>query len=369
MIRVRLEQRAAPARWFTVYLAPIAILVTFVLTLVFVLSAGASPIAVYDQFLVEPLTSSFSALEVLVAATPLLFTGAAVAIAFRAGYWNIGAEGQLLLGAIAAAWAGTVVGGLPQPLAIPLMVFLGALGGAVWALVPALLRVRLGIDEVVTTLLLNPVGLLVVTGLLNGPWRNPETFFPESKRISSNAEFPQLVERSRLHLGFVLALVLIVATWFVLARTATGLRLRAAGLSPDAARFAGIRVERLLLGAALGSGAVAGIAGASEVAGIQYRLTDGLSSGFGYTGIVVATLGGLSMPGVILAALFLGDLVVGSGSAGRELGVPSQLGDIIQGALLLVMVSLLLLRRYRISLHGLGPSREPALRYERGRGT
>lgn len=350
MIRIQLEQRAAPARWFGVVVAPAAIIVTFVVTLGFVLAAGANPLQAYSTFIIEPLTSSFTALEVLVSATPLLLTGAAVAIAFRAGYWNIGAEGQLLVGAIGAAWAGTVVGGLPRAVAIAAIVGLGALGGAVWALAPALMRVKLGIDEVVTTLLLNPVALLVVTGLLNGPWRNPETLFPESERISSNAEFPQIVANSRLHLGFVLALVIIAAAWVVLVRTPTGLRLRAIGLNPEASRFAGVPVERLLLGAALTSGAIAGVAGASEVAGINYQLTDGISSGFGFAGIVVATLGGLSMPGVVLAALFLGDLDVGADSAGFELGVPSQLADIVKGALLLVTIALLLLRRYRVSI-------------------
>jgi simple sugar transport system permease protein len=235
------------------------------------------------------------------------------------------------------------------------MVGLGALGGAVWALAPALMRVHLGIDEVVTTLLLNPVALLIVTGLLNGPWRNPETHFPESQRISNEAVFPQILPDSRVHLGFLLALAIIAVAWFVLARTATGLRLRAIGLSPEAARFAGIGVERLLLKAALVSGAVAGLAGASEVAGISYQLTDGISSGFGYTGIVVATLGGLSMPGVALAALFLGDLVVGADAAGFELGVPSQLADIVKGTLLLVVISLLVLRRHRVSFRRSGP--------------
>ena len=350
MIGVRLEPRPVPARWFGLAVAPAAIGVTFVLTLGFVLAAGANPLEAYGTFIVEPLTSRYTGLEVLVAATPLLFTGAAVAIAFRAGYWNIGAEGQLLLGAVAAAWAGTVVDGLPRVLAVAAMVALGALGGAVWALAPALMRVYLGIDEVVTTLLLNPVALLIVTGLLNGPWRNPETQFPESERISANAEFAQILPDSRVHLGFVLALAIIAVAWFVLARTATGLRLRAIGLSPEAARFAGIGVERLLLRAALVSGAIAGIAGASEVAGISYQLTDGISSGFGYTGIVVATLGGLTMPGVVVASLFLGDLVVGADSAGFELGVPSQLADIVKGTLLLVVIALLVLRRYRISV-------------------
>jgi ABC-type uncharacterized transport system permease subunit len=350
VISLRLEPRSAPARWFGLAVGPVAIAATFVLTLGFVLAAGANPVEAFHTFVVDPLTTRFTGLEVLVAATPLLFTGAAVAIAFRAGYWNIGAEGQLLVGAMAAAWGGTVVGGLPRALAIAVIIGLGALGGAVWALGPALMRVQLGIDEVVTTLLLNPVALLIVTGLLNGPWRNPVTQFPESERISAKAEFPQIISNSRVHLGFVLALVIIAGAWFVLARTPTGLRLRAVGLRPEAARFAGIGVERVVFGAALTSGAIAGLAGAGEVAGINYQLTDGISSGFGYTGIVVATLAALSMPGVVIAALFLGDLVVGADAAGLELNVPSQLADIVKGALLLVVISLLVLRRHRIAV-------------------
>lgn len=338
--------------WSTPVLVVAAVLITFAITAGPIILAGANPIEAYAAFVVVPLTSSFTLLEVLVSATPILFTGAAVAIAFRAGYWNIGAEGQLLLGAVAAAGMGVAVGDLPPLLALPLMIVAGALAGAAWALVPALLRVRFGIDEVVTTLLLNPVALLFVNGLLHGPWRDPVTGFPESPRIAASAEFPTLIERSRLHLGFVVALVVILAAWYALARTPAGLRLRAAGLSPNGARFAGINVSRTLLAAALLSGAIAGIAGVSEVAGIQNRLTGGLSPGYGYTGIVVATLGTLTMPGVALAALFLGDLTVGASSAARSLGIPSQLGAVVQGVLLLTTVALLALRRQRFRRGG-----------------
>jgi simple sugar transport system permease protein len=333
--------------WSTPVLVVAAVLITFAITAGPIVLAGANPIEAYAEFVVVPLTSQFTLLEVLVTATPILFTGAAVAIAFRAGYWNIGAEGQLLLGAIGAAGIGMLVGGLPPLVALPIMIAGGALAGAAWALAPAMLRVRFGIDEVVTTLLLNPVALLLVNGLLHGPWRDPITGFPESPRIAASAEFPTLIERSRLHLGFGVALVVIAVAWYVLARTPAGLRLRAAGLSPHGARFAGINVSRTLLGAALVSGAVAGIAGVSEVAGIQNRLTGGLSPGYGYTGIVVATLGTLTMPGVALAALFLGDLTVGASSAARSLGIPSQLGAVVQGVLLLTTVALLALRRQR----------------------
>jgi ABC-type uncharacterized transport system permease subunit len=345
-------RRLALPGWATLAFLPLALGLTFLITAPFVLLAGANPIEAYLEYLAAPLTSSFRLLEVLVAATPILFTGAAVALAFRAGYYNIGAEGQLLSGAVAAAGLGMLVGTLPPWVAVPVLVVGGALAGAAWALVPALLRVRLGIDEVVTTLLLNPVALLVVSGLLNGPWRDPVTGFPESPTIGESAHFPALLERSRLHLGFAIALAIVGLTWFVLARTAAGLRLRAVGLGPGAAAFAGIPVGRTLLVAALASGAIAGIGGASEVAGIQFRLTGGLSPGFGYTGIVVATLGGLSLPGVLLAGLLLGDLTVGASSAGRALGIPSQMAAVVQATLLLVTIGLVAARRYGLLAAG-----------------
>jgi len=317
--------------------------------------AGASPLEAYYAYFIEPLTREFTFLSVLTKATPLLFAGAAVAIAFRAGYWNIGAEGQLLMGAVAAAGIGQVVEGWPAFVVLPIMVAAGALAGAAWALAPALLRVRMGIDEVVTTLLLNPVALLLVQALLHGPWADPETGFPESPRIAEPAEFPGLATfltflgTSRLHIGFVVALVIIGVAWWVLTRTATGLRVRAVGLSPHGARFVGIKVERTLLRVALVSGAIAGVAGVSEVAGIQFRLTEGVSPGFGYTGIVVAMLGGLTMPGVVVAGLLLGDLGVGAQTAGRSLQIPSQLGEVVQGTLLLVIIAAVAIYRWRSS--------------------
>ena len=307
--------------------------------------AGANPLDAYYAYFIAPLTREFTLLEVLNKATPILFTGAAVAIAFRAGYWNIGVEGQLLMGAVAAAGIGQLVEGWPPLLVLPLMIAAGALAGAAWALVPALLRVRLGIDEVVTTLLLNPVALLVVQALLHGPWKDPETGFPESPRIAEAAEFPPLSDfmpfmgKSRLHLGFVIAIVhhrrrLVRAQphRHRPARARRGPALRTARASP-ASRWSGRCCASR--SSAAPSPAIAGV---SEVAGIQFRLTEGVSPGFGYTGIVVAMLGGLTMPGVLLAGLLLGDLSVGASSAVRSLQIPSQLGDVVQGTLLLVVI-------------------------------
>jgi ABC-type uncharacterized transport system permease subunit len=357
--RVGRDRAVALSNSGTARVSVLAVLITVGFTSALFLLAGANPVAGYWQYLVVPLTTQFGLLEVLVAATPILLTGAAVALAFRAGFWNIGAEGQLLAGAVAAAAVGPAVGDLPAWLALPILIVAGALAGAAWVLTPALLRVRLGIDEVVTTLLLNPVALLLVDALLHGPWRDPATGFPQSPHIAKSATFPDLIAKSRLNLGFIVALIVLGIVWFVMTRTPAGLRMRAVGLNPHAARFAGIRVERTLLRVALASGAIAGLAGVSQVAGISHQLTEGVASGLGYTGIVVAMLGGLTMPGVLVAGLLIGDLTVGAGTASRTLGVPSQMGDVLQGVLLLVTVGLLAVQHRRVSRSDAPSDEEP----------
>lgn len=349
MLRVKIERAAAPV-WMRTLIPLMIILATFALTAILVVWAGANPLEAYHYFLIAPLSSRVSALEVLVKSTPLLLTGAAVAFAFSAGYWNIGAEGQLYAGAISAAWLGTILGGLPLVIAIPLMIVGGFAAGALWALPPALLKVKLAVDEVVTTLLLNSVVLFLVSALLNGPWRDPASGWPQSPEIAASTIFPKLVPRSRLHLGFILALLVIAALWFVLSRTALGLKMRAAGLGKEAARFAGVNVERTMLTAALISGGVAGLAGVSEVAGIHFHLIEAISPGYGYTGIIIATLGGLHAVGVGLAALFIGLIDTGAQTVSRALGVPAYLGDVVQATLLLVTLGMLILRNYRIKL-------------------
>jgi ABC-type uncharacterized transport system permease subunit len=348
---VRLEIERAPAPiWMRSLIPVMAILVTFILTAVLVVWAGANPLAAYRHFLISPLSNKVSALEVLVKSTPLLLTGAAVAFAFSAGYWNIGAEGQLYAGAISAAWLGIVLEGVPPVLAIPIMLVGGFVAGALWALPSALLRVKLAVDEVVTTLLLNSVILFIVSALLNGPWRDPISGWPQSPEIAAAAAFPKLIPRSRLHLGFMVALLVIAVLWFTLSRTALGLKMRAVGLGQVAARFVGVNVGRTLLTAALVSGGIAGLAGVGEVAGIHFHLIEGISPGYGYTGIIVATLGGLHAVGVGLAALFIGLIDTGAQTVSRALGVPAYLGDVVQAALLLVTLGMFVLQNYRIKV-------------------
>jgi simple sugar transport system permease protein len=346
---IRIERTAAPL-WMRPLLPVAAILLTFIITSVLVLLVGANPFQAAYYFLVEPLSGRVSAIEVLVKATPLLLTGAAVTIAFAGGYWNIGAEGQLYAGAVAATAIGLAMDNIPAAIALPLVIAGGFAAGLLWALIPALMKVKLAIDEVVTTLLLNSVALYAVSALLNGPWRDPISQWPQSPDIAATAIFPKLIARSRLHLGFLLAVVVIITLWFILTRTTLGLRMRAVGLGPEAARFAGIPVERTMLISALASGGVAGLAGVSEIAGIHYHLIDAISPGYGYTGILIATLGALNAWGVALAALFVGLIDTGAQTVSRALGTPVYLGDVIQATLLLVTLGVLLLQNYRVRL-------------------
>lgn len=345
---MRILLRASESR----RLAPTAVLGAAILTLLLTAApirlAGANPLAAYERYVVTPLTTFTGVGEVLLACTPLIFTGLAVAIAFRVGYFNIGAEGQFLAGTVAATIAGLYLPDLPGPLALPLALSAGALGGALWAFGPAWLKRHANIDEVVTTLLLNPVALLLVQGLLNGPWRNSETGFPDSDRYGAGYDLAPLVDGWRVHWGLVIALVLVIATGVIMAFTPLGLRLRAAGQAPRAARFSGIQVASLKWRCALVSGAVAGLGGASQVLGVQHQLTASVSTGYGYTGIVVATLGALTAGGVLLVALLLGDIAVGAQNASIVLHLPTQMGSIVSSTLLLTVVALLVARHYRI---------------------
>lgn len=340
--------RGRQPRWLTPVAMAAAVAFTVVLTAIPIRLAGANPTSAFERYLVRPLTSQTGVFEVMLTATPLVFTGLAVAIAFRAGYWNIGAEGQFLAGAVYVTWVGTTFTNLPGPVAIPAGFLAGALGGLLWAVVPAWLKRRAGIDEVVTTLLLNPVALLVVQGLLNGPWRNSQTGFTDSDRLGAGYELPVLMSGSRAHLGLLVALALLLVTWWVLTRTPLGLRIASSGMAPRTAEFSGIPVKRLQFRVALVSGAVAGAGGASQVMGVQHQLTQGISNGYGYTGVIVATLGGLSALGVLLVALLLGDIAVGAQNASLVLQLPPQLGQVFGALLLLSVLAALSWRRYRI---------------------
>lgn len=346
--KLRFVKTDNPPFWVKPAIPILALLGTFIITSGLILLSNANPFETYYYFLFAPLGSRVSTLEVLVKSTPLILTGVAVTFAFATGYYNIGAEGQLYAGAIAAAGLGIVLHGVPAILAIPVMIIGGFAAGMAWALIPALLKVKLAVDEVVTTLLMNSIMAYIVSALLNGPWRDPNSGWPQSPEISPTAMFFKIVPRSRLNFGFIVALVFVVILWIVLTRTSFGLKMRAVGLGKPAAKFAGISVEKTTLIAALISGGIAGVAGVAEVAGIQFHLIGELSPGYGYTGVIIATLGSLNAFGVGLAAIFFGLVDTGAQTVSRALGVPVYLGEITQATMLLVALGMLLLQRYRI---------------------
>jgi simple sugar transport system permease protein len=314
-----------------------------------VLWAGAPVGRAYALLFDGAFGSRFALTETLTRATPLIFTGLAAAVAFRARFYNIGAEGQLYLGALAAVAVGAAPLGVPPALHFVLMVAAGMLAGAALLLLPALAKTRLAVDEVVTTLLLNFVALLFVSMMLDGPMKDPAAMgWPQSPPIPAELEFPRLLERSRVHWGLVLALALAAALRVIDLRTTFGYEMRAVGANAAAARFAGISVDALMVKTALLSGALAGLAGVSEVAGRAGYLTLDMSPGYGYSGIVIAMLAGLNPLGVVAAALFVAGVLVGADSMSRAIGVPTYLADVIVSVSLLAMLVAAMLARYRL---------------------
>lgn len=312
--------------------------------------AGAPVLAAYGRIFAGAFGTRLGMTETLTRATPLIFTGLAAAVAFRARLWNIGAEGQFYVGALVAAALGSEAGlQLPGYALLPALMIGGAIAGALLLLVPLALRLRFGVDEVVTTLLLNFVVLLFVSLMIEGPLKDPMAFgWPQSVPLVSDAMLPKLVARSRLHAGLLVGIGLALLTWFVQSRSRFGMEARAAGLNPRAAIFAGVSLTRILVAVACLSGGLAGLAGAIEVMGVKGYVTTDLSPSYGYTGIVVAMLAGLHPIGVIVTALFVATMFVGADGMSRALGVPSFIADVIVSLSLLTMLVALFLSNYRI---------------------
>jgi simple sugar transport system permease protein len=346
---MRLEPRTGASLAVAV-LAPLGALgVSLVIAALLVMWSGASALNTFALLLKGAAGSQFALLETLTRSTPLIFTGLAAAVAFRAKLWNIGGEGQLYIGAVLTAVLGTGALPLPAPLLLPILLLAGAVGGALTLLGPTLLKNRFGVDEVVTTLLLNFIVLLLVSLLLDGPLKDPMGLgWPQSPKVIPEAVLPKLVQGKRLHAGFLLAIAAALAVWFINARTTLGYEMRAVGHNPRAARFLGMPVDAVLLKTALLSGGLAGLAGVSEVAGLKGNLTLDLSPGFGYSGIVVAMLAMLHPLGVVAAAIFVAGMFVGADAMSRSAGVPNYIADVMVATSLLTMVVAMMFTRFRL---------------------
>lgn len=347
---MRFERREHRSVALVVATPLIAILAALAIAGVLIALAGAPVLEAYWGIVKGAFGSRLSATETLTRATPLILTGLAAAVAFRARLWNIGAEGQLYLGAITvAAVSSQLVGDWPPALQIPVLLLLGAVAGMLLLLVPLWLRLRFSVDEVVTTLLLNFVAVLFVSMLIDTVLKDPMAFgWPQSQPVAEAGMLPQLLARSRLNLGLVIALVLAVMLAFVQSRTVFGMQSRAAGLNPQAATFAGVPLGRTLVAVACLSGGLAGLAGAVEVMGVTGYVTTDLSPGYGYSGIVVAMLANLNPLGVVLASLFTATMFVGADGMSRSMGIPSYIADVIVALSLLTMLIAVFFTQYRI---------------------
>ena len=350
---MRLEKRPHTSR-LALLLAPVgAVLFTLLVSALLVWWAGADVAQTYGLLLRGGFGSVFALSETFTRAIPLMLTGLAAAVAFRARLFNIGAEGQLYVGALAAVAVGGLHGGsgfdLPVPLLFGLMLLAAALAGALLLLGPALLKARLGVDEVVTTLLLNFIVLLLVSLMLDGPMKDPTAMgWPQSVALMGELELSKLVEQTRVHSGLLIAAALAVAVWVLMKYTVLGFDIRAAGANARAAAFAGVPVTRTVVLVALLSGALAGLAGAIEVAGRTSYLTLDMSPGYGYSGIVIAMLAGLHPLGVVAASVFVAGVLVGADSMSRAIGVPTYIADVIVAASLISVLVATLLTQYRL---------------------
>ena len=272
----------------------------------------------------------------LVRAVPLILIGLGISVAFRGGALNIGAEGQFYAGAIAATWAGLHLAGQPRPLAIGAVMLAAAVAGLLWITLPVWLKLRFGVIEVISTLLLNFVALSLVSFMVQGPLQERGHIYPQSDAIAEAARLP-LLPGSRLHAGLLLAVVGALLLWFLFAKTLWGFRLRAVGLGPRAAEVSGrIDSQRVSALALLISGAIAGLAGGVEVSGVSYALFQNLSPGYGFTGIAVALLGGLHPMGVVVAGILFGALEAGAGAMQRDAGIPAVAVYVVEAVVIIV---------------------------------
>ena len=352
---MRLEKRGESSA-ILLLIAPIAaIAVTLVVTALLVLWAGAPVGKTYVLLFDGGFGSVFALSETLTRATPLILTGLAATVAFKARLFNIGAEGQLYVGALAAIAVGGLHGGTGLEwspwIVFPLMMLAAALAGALLLLGPALLKTRLGVDEVVTTLLLNFIVLLLVSAMLDGPMKDPTAMgWPQSVALNGELELSKLIEGTRVHTGLIWATTLAVMLWAIFKYTTVGFSIRAVGANARAAAFAGVPVTGTVVLVAMLSGALAGLAGAIEVAGRTSYVTLDMSPGYGYSGIVIAMLAGLHPIGVLAASVFVAGVLVGADSMSRAIGVPTYIADVIVATSLLSVLVATLLTQYRVRL-------------------
>ena len=345
----RIERAPSPSLSVQVLAPIVSVLLALIACGLVLLASGQNPFTVYHAMLTGALGDRFGFTETLVKMTPLLLAGLGVAVAFKMQLWNIGAEGQLYFGAIGATWI--AVFALPHSrglIVIPAMVAAGMIAGAFWGAIPGALRAYFNANETITTLMLNYVAIIFCDYLIHGPWRDPNGHgFPGTARFAKSAWLPRWMPY-RVHLGLVFGIAAALILWVALKRTRWGYELDVMGSNQRAARYAGMSITRTIVIVMAVSGALAGLAGMSEVAGIGHQLQRNLSPGYGYTAIIVAWLGRLDPFGIILVSFLLAVLLVGGDQLQMAMSLPSSVAPMLQGAILFFVLGGEALTKYRI---------------------
>ncbi len=347
-MRLHFEKRKTYSPAVSVLTPIVSFFVSLLLTAVVLAAVKLSPLHIYAAMFQGAFGSWRDFTETLVKAIPLILTSLGVSVAFKLRFWNIGAEGQLVAGGIGAAWVALFWSAwMPSPLLLPAAVITGAAAGAAWAGIPALLKVKLNVDETLTSLMLNYAAIIAYDGIYHGPWRDPNGFgFPGTALFPEAAWLPRL--SGRAHMGIVFALIIAAVLWFAFYRTKWGFELQMIGNNKKAARVLGVNIGKNILIALLVSGAVSGIAGACEVTGIARRLQQGLSLGYGYTAIIIAWMSRLNPAICVPVSIIMAGLLVGGDSVQIMLGVPSAMGQVMQGMILFPLLAGSIFSEYRL---------------------
>jgi general nucleoside transport system permease protein len=354
---IRLEARPQASKFWT-YASPVlALLVTVVIGVLLFAALGKDPVRGLQIFFWEPIKSPYALGELMVKATPLLIIALGLSVCFRSNVWNIGAEGQFVIGAVAAGGVALLADKTTGPWIIPAILLAGVVGGMAWASITAVLRDRFNANEILVSLMLVYVADMVLSYLVFGPWKDPAGYnFPQTKTFEAVTQIPRLMAGSRVNIGIVLALLGVAALWFFLFRTYAGFRQEVSGLAPAAARYAGFSSRRALWVALLTSGGAAGLAGALEVAGPIGQLTSYVPAGYGFAAIIVAFVGRLHPVGVVFSAILMSMFYIGGELAQSRLGLPKSLTGVFQGLLLFNLLACDTLMAYRLKF-----TRAPAL--------
>jgi general nucleoside transport system permease protein len=354
---IRLEARPQASKFWT-YASPVlALLVTVVIGVLLFAALGKDPVRGLQVFFWEPIKSPYALGELMVKATPMLIIALGLSVCFRSNVWNIGAEGQFVIGAVAAGGVALLANKTTGSWIIPAILLAGALGGMAWASITAVLRDRFNANEILVSLMLVYVADMVLSYLVFGPWKDPAGYnFPQTKTFDAVTQIPRLMAGSRVNIGIVLALLGVAALWFFLFRTYAGFRQEVSGLAPAAARYAGFSSRRALWVALLTSGGAAGLAGALEVAGPIGQLTTYVPAGYGFAAIIVAFVGRLHPVGVVFSAVLMSMFYIGGELAQSRLGLPKSLTGVFQGLLLFNLLACDTLMAYRLKF-----TRAPAL--------